>query len=233
MGKKKPYKYNSKSRLTADSQSFPFKVNHFKNDVKTNLENTLTKLKIIEEPTTPEEKILDNSFMPNVYKKYSDDSYTKSFMEAAGTYNVSPIHLASRILQEQGNSGSIASLGNEFTYDGNTYSGYFNFYNIKATGSNPAVQGLVWAMGGVDHNLTSYLRPWDTPHKSIMGGAKFLSEDYISIGQNTLYFQKFDVSRTNGIYTHQYMQNISAPLSEGINTYNSYNQINGFSKGGE
>ena len=26
MGKKKPYKYNSKSRLTADSQSFPFKV---------------------------------------------------------------------------------------------------------------------------------------------------------------------------------------------------------------
>ena len=165
--------------------------------------------------------------MPSVYKKYSEDNYTKSFMEAASSYNVSPVHLASRIHQEQGSDGSVASLGDSFTYDGNTYSGYFNFYNIKATGENPAIQGLVWAMGGVDHTLTSYLRPWDTPHKSIMGGAKFLSEDYISIGQNTLYFQKFDVSRKNGRYTHQYMQNITAPLSESISTYNSYSVIEG------
>lgn len=173
------------------------------------------------------DKILGSSFMPNVYSRFSEDNYTTSFMEAAGTYDVSPVHLASRILQEQGPSGTVASLGEEFTYNGNTYSGYFNFYNIKATGANPAINGLVWAMGGVDHTLTSYLRPWDTPHKSIMGGAKFLSEDYISIGQNTLYFQKFDVSRDNGTYTHQYMQNITAPLTEGIKTYNSYSGING------
>ena len=172
-------------------------------------------------------KILDNTFMPNVYKKYSDNNYTTSFMEAANTYNVSPVHLASRILQEQGIGGSVASLGEEFTYNGNTYSGYFNFYNIKATGQNPAINGLVWAMGGVEHSLTSYLRPWDSPHKSIMGGAKFLSEDYISIGQNTLYFQKFDVSRDSGRYTHQYMQNITAPLTEGVKTYNSYSEISG------
>ena len=173
------------------------------------------------------DRILGSSFMPNVYSRYSDNSYTASFMEAASTYNVSPVHLASRILQEQGLGGTVASLGNEFTYNGNTYSGYFNFYNIKATGENPAINGLVWAMGGENHTLTSYLRPWDTPHKSIMGGAKFLSEDYISIGQNTLYFQKFDVSRSSGRYTHQYMQNITAPLTEGIKTYNSYSEIPG------
>ena len=62
MKKKKPYKYNSKSRLTQDSQSFPFKVNTIKNDVKTNLENTLTKLHIVEEPTL-EKETLDNSFL--------------------------------------------------------------------------------------------------------------------------------------------------------------------------
>lgn len=173
------------------------------------------------------DKILGSSFMSTVYSRFSEDNYTISFMEAASTYNVSPVHLASRILQEQGINGSIASLGEEFTYNGNTYSGYFNFYNIKATGANPAINGLVWAMGGEDHNLTSYLRPWDSPHKSIMGGAKFLSEDYISIGQNTLYFQKFDVSRNSGRYTHQYMQNITAPLTEGVKTYNSYSEING------
>lgn len=173
------------------------------------------------------DKILGNSFMPGVYNKYSSDDYTKAFIEAAETYNVSPVHLASRILQEQGIGGSIASLGGDFTYNNQTYSGYFNFYNIKATGVNPAIQGLVWAMGGVDHSGTSYNRPWDNPYKAILGGARFLSEDYISIGQNTLYFQKFDVSRSDGRYTHQYMQNLTAPLTEGVETYSSYSSIGG------
>ena len=172
-------------------------------------------------------KMLGNSFMPTVYKKYSSEAYTKAFIEAASKYDVSPIHLASRILQEQGSSGSVSSLGGQFTYNNNVYSGYFNFYNIGATGSNPAIQGLVWAMGGENHLLTSYGRPWDSPYKSILGGASFLSEDYISIGQNTLYFQKFDVSRKDGHYVHQYMQNITAPLTEGISTYSSYAEIAG------
>lgn len=167
------------------------------------------------------DKILGNSFMPNLYKKYSSNPYTDAFIEAAGTYNVSPIHLASRILQEQGINGSSTGLG---TYKG--YENIFNFYNIKAVGNDPSV-ALLWAKGGASGTLTSYGRPWDSPYKSIMGGAKFLSEDYISIGQNTLYFEKFDVSRSNGHYTHQYMQNLTAPLTEGVTTYSSYSSING------
>ena len=167
------------------------------------------------------DKILGNSFMPNLYKKYSSNPYTDAFIEAAGTYNVSPIHLASRVLQEQGINGSSTGLG---TYKG--YENIFNFYNIKAVGNDPSV-ALLWAKGGVDGTLTSYGRPWDSPYKSIIGGAKFLSEDYISIGQNTLYFEKFDVSRSNGYYTHQYMQNLTAPLTEGVTTYSSYSSING------
>lgn len=167
------------------------------------------------------DKILGNSFMPNLYKKYSSNPYTDAFIEAAGTYNVSPIHLASRVLQEQGINGSSTGLG---TYKG--YENIFNFYNIKAVGNDPSV-ALLWAKGGIDGTLTSYGRPWDSPYKSIIGGAKFLSEDYISIGQNTLYFEKFDVSRSNGHYTHQYMQNLTAPLTEGVTTYSSYSSING------
>lgn len=173
------------------------------------------------------DKILGNSFMPSVYLRYSEENYVTAFMDAANNYDVSPVHLASRIFQEQGKDGSISSLGGSFTYNGNTYSGYFNFYNIHAIGENPAVKGLVWAMGGENQTATSYLRPWDTPYKSINGGAKFLSEDYISIGQNTLYFQKFNVTDNNLRYIHQYMQNITAPLTEGLRTYNSYNSISG------
>lgn len=167
------------------------------------------------------DKILGNSFMPNLYKKYSSNPYTDAFIEAAGTYNVSPIHLASRVLQEQGINGSSTGLG---TYKG--YENIFNFYNIKAVGNDPSV-ALLWAKGGASGTLTSYGRPWDSPYKSIIGGAKFLSEDYISIGQNTLYFEKFDVSRSNGHYTHQYMQNLTAPLTEGVTTYSSYSSVNG------
>ena len=134
--------------------------------------------------------------------------------------------MASRILQENGINGSTSSQG-YFTYNGVTYNNVFNFYNISATGVDPAIQGLIWAMGGLDGSGTSYGRPWDNPYKSIVGGAEFLSKGYISVGQDTLYFQKFDVSTTNGHYTHQYMQNISAPNSEASSTFNAYNKING------
>ncbi len=83
---------------------------------------------------------------------------------------------------------------------------YLTFYNIKAVGNDPSV-ALLWAKGGANGTLTSYGRPWNSPYKSIVGGAKFLGEGYINIGQNTLYFEKFDVSRSSGHYTHQYMQN--------------------------
>lgn len=166
------------------------------------------------------DKILGNSFMPNLYKKYdSENPYTYAFMFAAEKYKINPIHLASRILQEQSVNGSSTGLG--------TYSGYeniFNFYNIKAVGNDPSV-ALAWAKGG---GLTTYGRPWDSPFKSIVGGAEFLSEDYIGIGQNTLYFQKFDVSTpSDGLYTHQYMQNLTAPLTEGVTAYSGYKTING------
>ena len=57
MKKKKPYKYNSKSRLTPNANSFPFKVNNMKNDAIKNLENTLTKFRIIEEPIEEKEEL--------------------------------------------------------------------------------------------------------------------------------------------------------------------------------
>ena len=64
MSKKKnrPYKYNAKSRLTPNSQSFPFKVNSIKKDVVTNLENTLTKLRVIDDSQEKTET-LDDGFL--------------------------------------------------------------------------------------------------------------------------------------------------------------------------
>lgn len=61
--KKKPYNYSSKNRLTNNSNSFPFNVQHKKKDPIKSLENTLTKFKVIDD--NPKENIesLDNGFL--------------------------------------------------------------------------------------------------------------------------------------------------------------------------
>ena len=80
------------------------------------------------------QQILNSSFMQGAYS-YNGANWTfaNTFMQAAATHNVSPVHLASRALQEQGKTGSVLSLGKG--YNGN-YVGYYNFFNIGASGNN-------------------------------------------------------------------------------------------------
>lgn len=125
---------------------------------------------------------------------------------------VSPFHLAARVLQEQGEGTSPLISG---TYPG--YEHYYNYFNVGASGStNEEVirNGLNYAK---DHD-------WHGAYYSILGGAEVISASYIRKGQDTLYLQKFNVSPTasNPVYTHQYMQNISAPTSEALSMKKLY-----------
>lgn len=136
-------------------------------------------------------------------------SYAQVIMEAARDAGISPYHLAARIKQEQG-ANSYASSTGCGTYGG--YIGYYNFLNIQATG-NVTANALTYAK----------TQGWNDPEKSIRGGANFIASSYIARGQSTLYLQKFDVDNSDGsLYYHQYMQNISASLSEGNMVRSSY-----------
>jgi len=155
-------------------------------------------------------------------------SYANDFVSAGASTNVSPIHLASRVIQEQGRSGSYTSSGRSFTYNGVTYSGYYNLFNINATsGSDNWINALVYAMGGINQSSTSYSRPWNSIYKSIVGGAMFLSESYIAKGQDTIYFQRFNVAPYTQTtkYRHQYMTNVAAASSEASTVYSAYNSL--------
>ncbi len=70
----------------------------------------------------------------------------------------------------------------------------------------------------------SYQRPWNTPAKAIAGGADFIANDYVRMGQDNLYFQKFNVASYTEykLYTHSYMTNGAAAISEGTTMYNAY-----------
>ena len=52
-----------------------------------------------------------------------------------------------------------------------------------------------------------------------------IADKYIAKGQDTLYLEKFDVAATGGMYSHQYMQNLTAAYSESVSVYNSYNNM--------
>lgn len=125
---------------------------------------------------------------------------------------VSPFHLASRVYQEQGQGTSPLISG---TYPG--YEGYYNYFNVKASGTTNTQ---------IYENGLKYAKEngWNNAEASIRGGAGVVSNNYIKRGQDTLYLQKFNVV-PNGyypLYTHQYMQNISAPTSEARTIKNQY-----------
>lgn len=171
------------------------------------------------------ENVLKNTPMYRASYVYTDDTgkessttYSKTFMDAASLSGVSPYHLASRVKQEvvTGPTGMSSSVSG--TVAG--YEGIYNFYNIGANNSTKAggavANGLAWA-----NKDTTYMRPWTNQYKAIVGGAQYLGGNYINVGQNTLYLQKFNVT-ANNTYNHQYMANIEAPWSESQKTAGAY-----------
>lgn len=158
----------------------------------------------------------------NMQERYSDLIWN------AGIYSgVSPYHLASRIKQEVGPfithnsiSGTVAG-----------FEGLYNFYNIGATSSTEPLgaikNGLQFAKdgkGASEEVKANLIIPWNTPERAIKGGAVFIGSSYISVGQNTLYLQKFDVNDDRGgnLFWHQYMTNCLAPYSESSGIYKAY-----------
>ena len=73
-----------------------------------------------------------------------------------------------------------------------------------------------------------YDRPWTSPKKAIIGGAKFIGKSYISRGQFTSYLKKYNVNPDGDfeVYNHLYMSNLAAPSSEAKTSYTAY-QKNG------
>ena len=159
-------------------------------------------------------KMVANTFLNN-------DSYIEAITSSAKKYNVNAYYIVARILQEQGSGGSILSSGEGYNGE---YIGYYNVFNIGASGNGKEtviLNGLKKAKS----------KGWTTLEKSIEGGIEIIAQSYIAKGQNTLYFQKFDVENSDGnLYWHQYMQNILAAQSEGATlrrTFESVGSVDG------
>jgi len=151
------------------------------------------------------------------------DTYANYFVSAGSSYNVSPLHLAARVKKEGGTNANYAAVsGNSgLKYNGTSLNGVYNYYNIGAYGSDPVTRGLAAAKGLVDNYDGT---PWNSREKAIKYGAKYIAEGYISQGQNTIYYEKFNTGpgASQPSYTHQYQTNIIAPASESLYMRNAY-----------
>ena len=134
-------------------------------------------------------------------------NYVNDIVNASINHNVSAFHLASRMLLEQGTSGWCV---NGYTYNGRTV---YNYANIGATGSTSEEIKNNGAAYAYNHH-------WFTPQFCIDGTAEWIYNNYLSKGQNTKYFEKFNVIK-QPYGSSQYMQNIRAANDEGYNTAKS------------
>lgn len=138
------------------------------------------------------------------------DSICNAIIEAGENANLDAYFIASRLIQEQGRSGTTLSKGYEYN---NAI--VYNPFNINAIGNSSSE---------ILENAAKYAyeQGWDSLEKAIVGGIDYMKEGYINKGQNTLYLQKFDVVKIGGLYNHQYMQNLLAPTSESNNMKKIY-----------
>lgn len=192
---------------------------------------------------------INNNINVDDYKKSIDKVFGNSFLvqniptltelikNSSTSVGVSQMAIASRIKQEIGSakltSGAYAGelyscvSGNYTTrynyyYNGASLDNYYNFFNIAAyDGSNVTQKALIYAYnhswGGTGNADADRLT-------AIIGGSNFINKNYVGVGQDTAYYQKFnaypdDVEKR---YIHNYMTNVKAPSSEALIMYNAY-----------
>lgn len=165
----------------------------------------------------------------NITSILGNDKYNDYIYTSGKEYNYSPTALAIKIRQE----GTIGRRATNGTTNVNCTSKYiykangtfykaplYNFFNIGAYSSptNADLNGLCYAAQTNDN----YFLPWNTPEKSIKGGTKWISEQYVKVGQYTNYFQKFNTASNTTDIAHQYMTNLEDPKSQASTLRNLY-----------
>lgn len=160
------------------------------------------------------------------------NQYSDYIYDAGKEFNYSSIAAAIKIRQE-GTLGNRPTIGiSEINCSGGLNAYYdpngqkflgplYNFFNIGATSrpSDADLNGLCYAAT----TNSNYLLPWNTPEKAIKGGIKWIAGNYVSSGQYTNYFQKFNTANANTEIWHQYMTNLEDPKSQSQILYNLYN----------
>lgn len=118
----------------------------------------------------------------------------QAFLDAAKKYNINPSYLAAHSLVET--AGGTSKLSRGMSYNGKTV---YNFWGISALDKDPVNDASKYA----------YDKGWLSPEAAIIGGAEYLSSQYINnrtYKQNTLYKMRWNYDSQG---KHQYATDIA------------------------
>ncbi len=184
--------------------------------------------------------VLVGTFMHNavIPDEGNTQTYAEYLVQIGKEKNLSPFFLAARLRLEQGVSGNLLTKGkvgtqlwtwysNGYTsYDENgnyimapssgytqaellKYDGYYNYFNINAGGTGKFAVYL----GGAKE---AYDGGWNTRKKAIAGGADTINKKYVSDGQTSPYYLKYNVHPASSRnFWGQYMQDITGAWNDG------------------
>ncbi|MDN4492142.1 S-layer homology domain-containing protein [Ureibacillus aquaedulcis] len=133
-----------------------------------------------------------------------------AFIQAGLDYEINAIYLMSHALHETGNGTSKLANGIEVGVNAEgkpemvTTSNRSNLKDIKTTYN-------FYGIGAIDKDAnkygseTAYQNGWFTVRQAIVGGAKFVKDRYIGIGQDTLYEMRWNPAKPTD---HQYATHV-------------------------
>ncbi|MGV3243615.1 glucosaminidase domain-containing protein [Staphylococcus sp. 11262D007BW] len=125
----------------------------------------------------------------------------EAFQTASAENNINEIYLISHALLETGNGTSQLSNGGYVDDNDNIVTDddskkFYNMFGIGAIDQDAVLNGF----------KTAEQYGWDSVSKAIIGGAQFIRDRYIDLGQNTLYRMRWNPSHPA---THQYATDIN------------------------
>ncbi len=118
------------------------------------------------------------------------EGYGETYLEAQDAHEINVLYLIAHTQIETANGASDLAQGIEA--DGKTY---YNFFGIGAFDLQALEAGSGYAAE----------EDWSSPERAIMGGAEFISENYVHNGQHTLYKMRWNPEAPG---TNQYATDI-------------------------
>ncbi|WP_461183367.1 N-acetylglucosaminidase, partial [Virgibacillus kimchii] len=161
------------------------------------------------------------------------DEMGQSFIDAGNIHGVNDVYLLSHALLETGHGSSPLANGIDV---GKNQSGDLVLVDAENRSSLTDIRTTynMFGIGAVDGNahqagaFRAYNEGWYTPEAAIVDGARFIGNNYVKAGQNTLYKMRWNPASMdeNGYASHQYATDIGWASKQVTNMYNLYQTLN-------
>ncbi|WP_409295804.1 PA14 domain-containing protein [Peribacillus sp. SCS-26] len=162
-----------------------------------------------------------------------------TFQQASQTYNINEVYLISHALLETGNGGSQLAKGVKVKKQRNSNGqvingsdGYPLLTILSSTATSyDAIVYNMYGIGALDScaltcgTRKAFIEGWTTVDKAIIGGAKFVAENYVARGQDTLYKMRWNPAAPA---THQYASDIGWAYKQTSGFYRLYDTLENY-----